>query len=273
MFEIIDFHTHPFFHPEDNICRHRDFCHMSPEGIPGDLRSVGISKMCGSVIRQKADVARALGVSPDDLSDWDVIHACNEDMWQAKALLGDFYVPGMMVHPNYVNQSIAEMEDFYARGVRLIGELVPYSHGWEDYACKGFSDILDRASELGMIVSIHSMDNDQMDEMVRRHPGCVIVFAHPGEYPNFTRHMERLAMSENAYLDLSGTGLFRHGMLRHALDLFGADRFLFGSDYPVCNPAMFVGGVRDDPLLTDGEKTAILAGNARRLFAEAGLDL
>lgn len=273
MFEIIDFHTHPFFRAEDNICRYRDHCRMSPARIPDDLRSGGVSKMCGSVIRQKVDVARSLGISPEDLSDWDVIHACNQDMWQVKALLGDFYVPGMMVHPNYVNQSIEEMEDCCAKGVRLIGELVPYSHGWEDYSCKGFSDILDRASELGMIVSIHSMDNDQMDEMVKRHPDCVIVFAHPGEQPNFQRHMARMALSENTYLDLSGTGLFRHGMLRAALDRFGPTRFLFGSDYPVCNPYMFVGGVRDDPLLTDFEKASVLSGNARRLFAAAGLEI
>ena len=55
-------------------------------------------------------------------------------------------------------------------------------------------------------------------------------------------------------------------MLRHAIDDFGPERFLFGSDFPTCNPAMFVGGVALDPLLSDEEKRLVLAGNARRLL-------
>ena len=105
-----------------------------------------------------------------------------------------------------------------------------------------------------------------MDEMVRRHPGVVFVAAHPGEYGAFMRHMDRMKLSENYYLDLSGYGIFRHGMLKHAVDEFGAERFLFGSDYPTCNPAMYLGGVLLDDLISDAEKELIFAGNAKRLL-------
>ena len=87
-----------------------------------------------------------------------------------------------------------------------------------------------------------------------------------GEYGAFMRHMERMKMSENYYLDLSGYGIFRHGMLRHAIDEFGAERFLFGSDYPTCNPAMYLGGVLLDDLITDEEKEMILSKNAKRIL-------
>ena len=80
------------------------------------------------------------------------------------------------------------------------------------------------------------------------------------------RHLNRMKISENYYLDLSGTGLFRHGMLRHGIDEVGAERFLFGSDYPTCNPAMFLGGVILDTSISEEEKTLILAGNAQRLL-------
>jgi len=151
-------------------------------------------------------------------------------------------------------------------GIKLIGELVPYVHGWSDYSCEAFDEILRVATGYGMVVNFHSMDNDQMDEMVRKHPDTVFVAAHPGEYENYLRHLNRMRMSENYYLDLSGTGLFRHGMLRHGIDEFGAERFLFGSDYPICNPAMFIGGVALDGLLTEEEKQLIFAGNAKRLL-------
>ena len=103
-------------------------------------------------------------------------------------------------------------------------------------------------------------------EMVKKHPDTIFVAAHPGEYPQYMRHLERMAWSENYYLDLSGTGFFRHRMLRHGIDTRGAHRFLFGSDYPTCNPSMFIGGVALDPLLTEEEKQQIFSGNAKRLL-------
>ena len=183
---------------------------------------------------------------------------------------GGFYVPGFHVHPDYVKESCGEIERMHSLGIRLMGELVPYMHGWSDYSCKAFDEILDVATEYGMVVNFHTMaDQDQMDEMVRKHPKTVFVAAHPREYPDYMRHLNRMKISENYYLDLSGTGLFRHGMLRHGIDEFGAERFLFGSDYPTCNPAMFLGGVILDTSISEEEKRLILAGNAKRLL---GLD-
>jgi predicted TIM-barrel fold metal-dependent hydrolase len=118
-----------------------------------------------------------------------------------------------------------------------------------------------------MVVNFHSMDEDQMDAMVRKHPSTVFVAAHPGEYNNFLRHLNRMKMSENYHLDLSGTGLFRHGMLRRGIDECGAERFLFGSDFPTCNPAMFLGGVLLDTDISEEEKRLILAENAKRLLS------
>ena len=267
---VLDFHTHPFLYPADNICRYKDHCAMDPRRIPADLRAAGIGQFCGSVIRTRENVAAALGVEPGELSWWDVIHACNEEMLALTEVLGQVYVPGMMVHPDFVGESLAEMERLYARGVRLVGELVPYSHGWEDYACPGFSKILDAAQDLGMIVSLHSMGEDAMDAMAKAHPGCTVVFAHPGEQAEVARHVARLNGSPNFYPDLSGTGLFRHGVVRALIDQVGAEKILLGTDYPVCNPYMYVGGVALDPLLTEGEKAAILGDNARRLLTQAG---
>ena len=112
-----------------------------------------------------------------------------------------------------------------------------------------------------------------MDAMAKAHPGCVVVFAHPGDGEPVERHIRRLQKSENFYLDLSGTGLFRHGVLRALIDRVGVEKILFGTDYPICNPYMYVGGVGLDPLLTRQEKEAIFGTNARGLFARAGLEV
>ena len=155
--------------------------------------------------------------------------------------------------------------------MRLIGELVPYSCEWADYghtlASEAFSKILDEAEKFNMIVNFHSdEDADAMDAMVQNHKNLVLVAAHPGERPRFLRHIARAKMSENYYLDLSGTGLFRYGMLNHAVKEMGADHVLFGTDYPTCTPGMYVGGVAYDRFLTDEEKALVFAGNAKRLL-------
>ena len=259
-YEIIDFHTHPFTDAATNICNHKDFFHMPAENTVSYMKSLGISKICGSVICRNIDETTTYA------NDWEMIADSNKRALELKQQYGDFYIPGFHVHPGYIKESCDEIEKMSRLGVRLIGELVPYIHGWHDYSCKEFDEILDVATQYHMIVNFHSIDEDNMDAMVKKHPDTIFVAAHPGEYPNYVRHLNRMKMSENYYLDLSGTGLFRHGMLRRGIDECGVERFLFGSDFPTCNPAMFIGGVALDSLITEDEKTMILAENAKRLL-------
>ena len=253
-YEIIDFHTHPFPDPAANINSYKDEETLDTVAY---LRGLGISRICGSVIYR---------LRPGE-DTWEVIRACNNAALDLREKYGGFYVPGFHVHPGYVRKSCEEIERMHKEGVNLIGELVPYLHGWEDYSCAAFDEILDTAAQYNMVVSFHSCENDeQMDTMIRRHPNTVFVAAHPGEYPAYQRHLARIRMSKNYYLDLSGTGLFRYRMLRHGIDTCGVHRFLFGSDYPTCSPAMFIGGVALDTLLTDEEKTQVFSENAKRLL-------
>ena len=256
-FEIIDFHTHPFVGNETNICAHKEYCNMSADETVNVFSELGVSKICGSVISLRA---------PENRSDWKEIKRNNDIALELKNAYGDFYIPGFHIHPAYPEESINEMEKMDKLGVKLIGELVPYIDGWSDYSSPEFSDLLKEAGKRNMIVSFHSMEDEEMDEMVKRHPEVIFVAAHPGEYTSFMRHIERMKYSENYYLDLSGTGIFRYGMLRHAIDAFGVDRILFGSDYPTCNPGMFVGGVLFDNLITDEEKEKIFSLNAKKIL-------
>ncbi len=259
-FEVFDFHTHPFIERKNNICSHIDNCSMSPEGTVELMRELGVSRIAGSVIA---------GRSKDETL-WEHTVFVNNQALKLRDMYGDFYVPGIHVHPAYVKESCDELERMHNAGVNLIGELVPYFMGWRDdgytYESKEFDEILDVAEQFGMVVSFHSMDEDAMDNMVKKHPNITFVAAHPGEYGEFCRHMERMKFSENLYLDVSGYGIFRHGMLRHAIDEFGPERFIYGSDYPTCNPAMYLGGVLLDPTLKESEIELILAKNANRIL-------
>ncbi|MBQ2742851.1 MAG: amidohydrolase [Oscillospiraceae bacterium] len=255
-FEIIDFHTHPFSDVRTNICAHKDFCRMSADNTREIFASLNVTKICGSVISLSKKTA------------WADIQKNNAAALKLRELYGDFYVPGFHVHPHYVDESIAEIRRMSSLRINLIGELVPYLDGWEDYSSEEFSHLLDEAAKHNMVVSLHSWDkyDNSMDNMLQHHRDIIVVGAHPGEYPDFMRHIERMKRFENYYLDISGLGPHRYGMLRRAIDEVGADRILFGSDFPTCSPATFIGSVLLDPLLTDSEKEQIFSQNAKRLL-------
>ncbi len=255
-FEIIDFHTHPFLTAENNICSHKRSLCMSPEDTLEVMNELNITHFCGSVIQ-----------GGNDCGELAKLRRNNNTALELRDRYNGRYIPGFHVHPDFVRESCEEIERMSRLGVKLIGELVPYSDKWSgDYSSKALSEILDTAEQYDMIVSFHSMGEDAMDSMVKSHPNIKFVAAHPGEYNEFMRHLERFKLSGNYYMDISGTGIFRYGMLRRAIDSAGSDRILFGSDFPTCAPGMFVGGVLFDRTLKDSEKEKIFSLNAKRLL-------
>ena len=179
-----------------------------------------------------------------------------------------FLTPGFHVHPAFVRESCDEIEWAHSLGYRLVGELVPYMHGWTNYGSKALSEILDTADQLHMVVSYHTVveEAEEMERMIAAHPGLTFVAAHPGQRQDYLRQIERLQRFPNLLLDLSGTGLFRYGMLAYGVNKVGAERFLFGTDFPICNPRMYVQAVCQEHI-TETDRDLIFHGNAERLLA------
>lgn len=252
-FEIIDFHTHPFVKEEDNLCHYKESLEITRDSFLEDMERAGISKFCGSVICRNMT------------NGFESLKEANRDALRLREAYGEKYIPGFHVHPDFVEESINEVEFAAQNGVKIIGELVPYMHGWEDYSCKGFSEILDAIEKHSMIVSVHTIDFDQMEKMASEHKNVTFVFAHPGQKEDALSHIRIMKKCENVCLDLSGTGLFRYGLLRHLSKEGLIERVLFGTDYPICNPVMYVNAVLGERI-TDREKELILSGNAKRIL-------
>ena len=102
--------------------------------------------------------------------------------------------------------------------------------------------------------------------MVKRHKNVTFVAAHPGEFNDVTFHVQLAKECENYHIDISGTGVFRLGAIQTLVNGFGIERVLYGSDYPTCNPAMFIGAVCNDTILSNSQKEYILSKNAKRLL-------
>lgn len=250
-FEIIDFHTHPFINVDNCICRHKSTTAVSTDITPIHLSESGIGIFCGSVINKIGE-----GFERE-------IKA-NSDALLLREKYGGRYEPGIMVDANFVDESCREIDKAKANGVKLVGELVPHTYGWK-CGDKGFYEILEHAKNTIPLFSIHTTWNTGIEDAVRANKDVTFVLAHPGETDSVMHHIELMKECENVYLDISGTGIFRFGMLSQLVNDVGAERILFGTDYPVCNPGVYVGGVLAEKI-PDSAKELIFSGNAKRLL-------
>lgn len=249
--KIIDFHTHPYIEQTENI---KNYPVMEQNGFSlqrQELEALGLTAIAGSVIYRRSE------------SNLANMQEANRIAFAIQDTHPDFYIPGIQINPIYMKESCETVEKAYKKGVRLIGELTPYTFGqWEYHTC---GEIFALAQDLGMVVSCHPTNEEDMRKTLAAFPRLTIVFAHPGEKPAFTAHLERMKDYKNMYLDISGTGIFRYGLLRYGIDMVGKERFLFGSDFPTCNPGGYIGSVQFEKIKED-ELEHLFYKNAERIL-------
>lgn len=252
--QIIDFHVHPFRQKQHCLNFYPEMPDLDAPGMRSQLQKAGITQICGSVLQKVPDVR-----------DFSTLRALNREALELQNQLGDFYTPGFHIHPGFVQESCEEIDFMHRRNVHLIGELVPYMHGWGDFPAENWMEIMDTAKGRGFVCSYHTPFAFDMNAMIAQHPDITFVAAHPGDHDRVPEHIALMKKYDNVYLDLSGTGLFRFGLLKHLVSAVGAERILFGTDYPICNPRMYVQAVYGEDI-SDGDREKILFKNARRLL-------
>lgn len=248
--KIYDFHTHPFLKKSQNTCFYKDIVN-TPEQFKFQLDTAGINIICGSVIEKATD--------------FNSIHNLNMTALKLKEMWGEYYIPGMHIHPGYVEKSIEDLYFFSKKGFRLVGELVPYYNGWESYYDKNMHLIYEVISELGMVVSLHTQDDKGIEKALKTFPYIIFVGAHPRDKEDYNNHIYRLKKYDNYYMDLSGTGLFRWGMVKNTVREVGSTKILFGTDFPICNPNMYVNAVFSENI-SYKDKENIMYKNAEAIL-------
>ena len=251
MRRIFDFHLHPFIDVKSRIGSYQ--APSDARAFVEHLQRVGITECAGSVIQRT------------DGTDFNKIRALNDEALRFRDMFPDFYHPGFHILPNFIDESIKELDRLRAEGSRLIGELVPYSMGYDKYMHPSLLPVWEYAQGMRMVVSIHSMDIQDMESLIASYPKLIVVMAHPGEFAALSSKIDILQKYDNAYLDICGTGLFRYNMLSYTVKKVGAERILFATDYPTCNAAMQVAAVNYEDI-TDNDRDAIFHNNAKRLL-------
>jgi predicted TIM-barrel fold metal-dependent hydrolase len=166
-------------------------------------------------------------------------------------------------------------------GARGIGELRPEQSGY-NLANSDEADLLTWAGaafDLPLLVHVtepvghtyagkDGLSLGTLYAFARAASGVTIIAAHwGGGLPFYALMPEVRDALEGVYFDTAASHLlYDPKIYRHVIDLVGAGKILWGSDYPLTSQAKALARTRDAGL-SDGELLAILGGNAAQLFS------
>ncbi len=243
---VIDFHTHvdeaPAFGWID-----------PPEKIVGLLDEATIDR---AVIMTYTDLP---GLNPKSL----------DYIAEAAARFPDRLIPFVRLNPNYVDAMpglLARAVELGIRGVKL-HPTTTLAHPAGDATVA----LLRRCGELGLPALFHCGDDpyttpETIGLAAEAAPGCRIVLGHMGGYFHVEEAIDEAERRSNLMLETSAMPY--PDWIRVAVERIGADRVLFGSDGPGCNPALELDKVRRLGLGAEAE-VKVIGANAERLLGLA----
>ncbi|NUP99744.1 MAG: amidohydrolase family protein [Armatimonadetes bacterium] len=199
----------------------------------------------------------------------DQFKEANDLCWEAAQAAPDRLLPFCYVNPEYVDESIAEIE-------RCIGSR--QFVGLKLWVALRAADprvvqVVTAATQHGVPVLQHAWQKtdgnlegestpDDVARLARAVPDARIIMAHLNGHG--MRGIERVHACTNVYVDTAG-GDPEAGMVELACNRLGYQRVIFGSDAPIRHYGVQMGKVLGAPL-SDAQKRAILWENAVRLL-------
>lgn len=177
------------------------------------------------------------------------------------------FIGACVVNPLYIEESLKEIEYCHNQlGFVWVGELCNYMVPYL-YSIREFEMLVEQVVELNMVLALHT-EQGELEYVAQKFPKATIAFAHFGddhEYDDIFRRIDTVAKNPNFYLDTSGYGHDRVGVLEYAVKTIGPNRILFGSDFSINDPSTVIARIRNS-FLTMEQKQKILSGNLLELL-------
>jgi predicted TIM-barrel fold metal-dependent hydrolase len=174
------------------------------------------------------------------------------------------FLGACVVNPLFIDEALREIEDCRKQlGFLWVGELCNYTVPYK-YSIEEFARLVEQVVKQHMVLDVHTT-LPEMDYIIQKFPDATIVFPHPGEHSDIFKRIELVARHPNCYLDTSGAGENRMGMLEYAVQTIGEDRVLYGSDFSINDPATGLARIRH-AYLSEAQKRKILCGNLEALL-------
>jgi predicted TIM-barrel fold metal-dependent hydrolase len=177
------------------------------------------------------------------------------------------FLGACVVNPLYIEESLREIEYCHNQlGFVWVGELCNYMVPYL-YSIREFELLVEQVIKLNMVLALHT-EQGEMEYIAGKFPQATIAFAHFGddhEYDDIFKRIDIVARNPNFYLDTSGYGHDRVGVLEYAVEKIGPDRVLFGSDFSINDPGTVIARIRN-AFITPEQKQKIFSGNLQVLL-------
>ena len=182
------------------------------------------------------------------------------------------FLGACVVNPLFIDEALREIEDCRKQlGFRWVGELCNYAVPFQ-YTIKEFELLVHQVVKMNMVLDVHT-ELEEMEYIIQKFPKATIVFPHFGdshEFEHIFKRIDLVGRNPNCYLDTSGYGHDRMGMLEYAVNSIGPDRVLFGSDFSINDPGCVIARVQNS-FITEEQKRKILSGNLTNLLNKVGV--
>ncbi len=195
------------------------------------------------------------------------LDAVNRRVLEAHESDPAFLYPAAAIHPAQPEESAKWLERFRERGLMWVGELL--SSPGAEFDSPGWLTVFEECRRHGHIVQLHGTPD--VLRLAERLPGLKIVQSHLTTrfWPPMNEELAAVSRYPEVMLDISGFGGLRRGGLELALKLFGPDRILFGTDFTVYGPELFM--LRVNQACPEPElREKVYRGNLLKLLASSG---
>ncbi len=276
---IVDFHTH-VFPPRIREERHRyvksDPCFATLYS-DDKARLSSAEELIESMDRDGVDVSVILNIG------WDTHRLCaetNDYILESVARYPKRLVGFCSVQPSSPEQAADEMERCARAGARGIGELRPDTQRLDLTDDRVMLPFVEALRKHRLILLLHSSEPvghqyagkglvtpQTLYPFISRHPDLTVVCAHWGGGLPFYALMPEVSRAlQNVYFDTAASPFLYHPQVYETVSrLVGAEKVLFGSDYPLLPQNRLLREIGAAGL-PDEARRLITGGNASRLL-------
>lgn len=276
---IIDFHTHAF-PPEVKDNRQdylgRDACFREIFASP-KARIVTAEEIMAHMDEAEVDVSVIVNLG---WASQEICHRTNDYLLEAAARHPKRLIPFCAIQPTAGEAAVAELERCARGGARGIGEMRSDTQGFDLGDKELMGPIVEVAQKYHLLFLTHTSEPvghqypgkgtigpGTLYRFISNFPELRVIAAHWGGGLPFYALMPEVASAlANTFFDTAATPfLYQPEIFRHIADIAGADKILFGSDYPLMSPRRVVAEIKSLGFPKETE-AMILGGNARRLL-------
>lgn len=275
---IIDFHTHVF--PPQIKKKRNQYIDSDPCFAvlysPKEAKLATADELIDSMDKEGIDISVIVNIG------WTTHELCvetNDYILESIARYPKRLIGFGSVQPNSFDAAIAEIERCAKGGIRGIGEIRPDMQLF-DLNDEIMSPIIETLRKHQLILLTHASEPvghhypgkgaitpEMLYPFITSFPDLTIVCAHwGGGLPFYALMPEVKKAMKNVFFDTAASPyLYSPEIYQQVIQLVGADKILFGSDYPLLAQGRLLKEINSLDLAQE-TKNLILGGNARKLL-------